>query len=286
MSWLCMHFRAGKITISMRVRPLPSPCQWAPQPCKWTSPTRAIAGRNHQHSAPVSLSPWCNTCATTDFDAGFPPLWWSIFCCDVNHMWCLFKRKISSPCHLGKTASRTTADLVTESTSVRFQNGHQHSCHDKSTWGDDGKHCFIEPLLWRSEFTHRVLLPLCGGRPNQPVQHYTFPSYTVHNRTVSIRKRIFARSLTLQKSWHLGIHCALCRIPSLLTILYVIVFIIVLCQRWCSVDDCVVLDVEGAGLFEAILPPAAASSSTISSCPYNGNASDKPDSTEPSKVIT
>ena len=94
-------------------------------------------------------------------------------------MWCLFKRKISSPCHLGKTASRTTVDLVTESTSVRFQNGHQHSCHDKSTWGDDGKHCFIEPLLWRSEFTHRVLLPLCGGRPNQPVQHYTFPSYTV-----------------------------------------------------------------------------------------------------------
>ena len=31
-------------------------------------------------------------------------------------------------------------------------------------------------------------------------------------------------------------------------ILYVIVFIIVLCQRWCGVDDCVVLDVEGAGL--------------------------------------
>ena len=32
-----------------------------------------------------------------------------------------------------------------------------------------------------------------------------------------------------------------------LGILYVIVFIIVLCQR-CGVDDCVVLDVEGAGL--------------------------------------
>ena len=43
-----------------------------------------LEGTNyHQHSAPVSLSPWCNTCATTDFDAGFPPLWWSIFCCDV-----------------------------------------------------------------------------------------------------------------------------------------------------------------------------------------------------------
>ena len=31
------------------------------------------------------------------------------------------------------------------------------------------------------------------------------------------------------------------------SILYIIVFIIVLCQRWCGVDDCVVLDVEGAG---------------------------------------
>ena len=37
------------------------------------------------------------------------------------------------------------------------------------------------------------------------------------------------------------------------TILYVILyytFIIVMCQRWCDVDDCVVLDVEGAGLFQ------------------------------------
>ena len=57
------------------------------------------------------------------------------------------------------------------------------------------------------------------------------------------------------------------------SILYVIVFIIVLCQRWCGVDDCVVLDVEGVGLwnFEAPLPPAAAASSIISSCPYDVN---------------
>ena len=46
-------------------------------------------------------------------------------------------------------------DLVTKSTSLNMvtksthpQNGHHiHSWHDKSTWGEDGKHCFIEPPL-------------------------------------------------------------------------------------------------------------------------------------------
>ena len=150
-------------------------------------------------------------------------------------MRCLFKRKISSPCHLGKTASRTTVDLVTESTSVRFQNGHQHSCHDKSTWGDDGKHCFIEPLLWRSEFTHRVLLPLCD-------QTSLFSTILFHPTQCITGQYQFVKEF-LQDHLHYINH-------------------------------------------DTLESTAAARFSTISSCPYDGNASDKPDSTAPSKVIT
>ena len=51
----------------------------------------------------------------------------------------------------------------------------------------------------------------------------------------------FSKNILKYKHKHITESTAQC-------ILYVIVFIIVLCQRWCGVDDCVVLDVEGAGL--------------------------------------
>ena len=65
--------------------------------------------------------------------------------------------------------------------------------------------------------------------------------------SVSTAHSMKQRKLTFPKSAGANARCGglWCDVA---TILYVIVFIIVLCQRWCGVDDCVVLDVEGAGL--------------------------------------
>ena len=66
--------------------------------------------------------------------------------------------------------------------------------------------------------------------------------------SVSTAHSMKQRKLTFPKSAGANARCGglWCDVA---TILYVIVFIIVLCQRWCGVDDCVVLDVEGAGLW-------------------------------------
>ena len=117
------------------------------------------------------------------------------------------------------------------------------------------KHLMFPWLLTSS--SHHV-----RGSPDQPI----YDEKTLYPEKNDAGKKSMVAMLTMVAMVELAAH--MCR-----SILYVIVFIIVLCQRWCGVDDCVVLDVEGAGLwnFEAPLPPAAAASRTISSCPYDGN---------------
>ena len=78
---------------------------------------------------------------------------------------------------VGKTASRTSecsVDLVTKSKMVTR---HIHSCHDESTRGDDGKHCFIEPPLEEWVAAHQTT-KLCNTTP------YFFVFYKIHTVTL------------------------------------------------------------------------------------------------------
>ena len=97
------------------------------------------------------------------------------------------------------------------------------------------KHLMFPWLLTSS--SHHV-----RGSPDQPIydEKTLYPEKNDAGKKSMVAMAVLAM-LTMVAMVELAAH--MCR-----SILYVIVFIIVLCQRWWGVDDCVVLDVEGAGL--------------------------------------